>query len=126
MMRGVRGATTVSNNESEEIISHTQNLVEEMVAANQIKPEDITHVLISVTSELNADFPAKALRRLTGWTYVPVMCMQEIEVTGSLKKCIRVMMTINTEKDQKSVKHIYQHEAVRLRPDLHSKEGADK
>lgn len=124
-MRGVRGATTVTKNESEEIISQTKNLVEEMVTANQIKPQDITHVLISVTSELNADFPAKALRLMDGWRYVPVMCMQEIEVAGSLEKCIRVMMTVNTEKDQKSIEHIYQREAVKLRPDLRSKEGAD-
>lgn len=124
-MRGVRGATTVIHNESEEIISHTRELIEEMVIKNQIKPEYIANILISVTSELNADFPAKALRQLEGWTYVPVMCMQEIEVTGGLEKCIRVMMTINTEKDQKSIQHIYQKDAVRLRPDLRSKEGAD-
>lgn len=125
MIRGVRGATTVLRNESEEIISHTQKLIEEMVETNQIEAKDIANVFISVTKELNADFPAKALRRLSGWTYVPVMCMQEIEVVGGLEKCIRVMMTINTEKNQQEIQHIYQQEAVKLRPDLRPGEGAN-
>lgn len=126
MIRGIRGATTVHRNESEEIISHTREVIKEMVEVNGIEPEDIASVFISMTSDLNAAFPAKALRQLSGWTYVPVMCMKEVEVEGSLEKCIRVMMNVNTEKTQKEINHIYHHEAKRLRPDLVSKEGIDK
>lgn len=118
MIRGVRGATTVLQNTEEEITLATEKVVSEMVKANGIKPEDISHIFFSVTADLNASFPAKGIRELDGWTYVPVMCMQEIDVPNSLDFCIRVMMTINTSKSQKEIEHIFQNEAIKLRPDL--------
>src|SRR5699024_9524448 len=96
MMRGIRGATTVNQNHAEVIVKETKIMIEEMAKVNQIEPEDIASVLISVTPDINATFPAKALRLIDGWKYVPVMCMPEINVPGSLSKCIRVMMTVNT------------------------------
>ncbi|WP_077621736.1 chorismate mutase [Sediminibacillus massiliensis] len=118
MIRGVRGATTVEENEGQQIIENTKKLIEEMADANGIMPDDIATVLVSMTTDLDAVFPAKALRKLEGWTYVPVMCMQEIEVRGSLKQCIRVMMTVNTDKTQEQINHVYHHKAKQLRPDL--------
>lgn len=116
--RGVRGATTVEKNASDDIISATKQVLEKMIMENDISPEDVAQVLITVTSDLNADFPAKALRLFPGWTYVPVMCANEIPVPNSLKKCIRIMMTINTNKSQTEIKHIYLGEAKKLRPEL--------
>ncbi|AIF43571.1 chorismate mutase [Virgibacillus sp. SK37] len=118
MTRGLRGATSVLNNEEGQIIANTKALFEEMVNENDIEANDVSHVFISVTKDLNAAFPAKALRELPGYTFVPVMCMTEIDVPGSLPNCIRIMMVINTEKDQQSIKHIFHNEAVKLRPDL--------
>ena len=118
MTRGVRGATTVENNEAGEIIQRTKDLVLEMAAKNQIHPEDVSHAFISVTKDVDAAFPAKALREINGWKYVPVMCMQEIAVPNSLPKCIRIMMVVNTEKSQERIEHTFQREAVKLRPDL--------
>jgi len=123
MTRGVRGATTVTNNDAEEIITNTKHLLEEMIDKNNIHPEDVSHVFISVTNDINATFPAQALRQLPGWKFVPVMCMREIDVPGSLPKCIRVMMVINTDKNQKEIDHVFHHEAIKLRPDLISEEG---
>ncbi len=96
--------------------------LKKMVEVNQVKPEDIASVLISVTPDLNATFPAKALRLIDGWKYVPVMCMPEINVPGSLAQCIRVMMTVNTSLNQEEVEHIYLNEAIKLRPDLLGKD----
>lgn len=118
MSRGVRGATTVIENKETEIIENTIMLVEDMINQNNIHAEDVSHVFISVTKDLNATFPAKALRKIPGWKYVPVMCMAEIEVPNSLEKCIRIMMVVNTAKSQKDIKHIYHNNAVQLRPDL--------
>lgn len=118
MIRGVRGATTVTENNEEEIMLETEKVVKAMVDANNIKAQDVSHIFFSVTSELNAGFPAKSIRELEGWTYVPVMCMQEIDVPNSLEKCIRVMMVVNTTKEQKNIEHIFHNEAVKLRPDL--------
>ncbi|WP_188453864.1 chorismate mutase [Virgibacillus oceani] len=118
MIRGLRGATTVTKNEEKEIHTNTRLLVEEMVRKNNVEVESISHVFISVTKDLNAGFPAKSLRQIDGWTYVPVMCMTEIDVPNSLAMCIRVMMIVNTEIEQQEIKHVFQNGAVSLRPDL--------
>ncbi|API90404.1 MULTISPECIES: chorismate mutase [Virgibacillus] len=124
MTRGIRGATTVVEDQADMIIENTRRLVEEMVTKNNVSPEDVSHVFISVTKDITAAFPAKGLRKLPGWTYVPVMCMTEIDVPNSLKRCIRVMMVVNTDKEQASMNHIFQNEAIHLRPDLACKEDS--
>ncbi|PAV29494.1 chorismate mutase [Virgibacillus profundi] len=123
MTRGIRGATTVHENEEKLIINNTKLLVDEMVQKNNIMATDVSHVFISVTKDLNAAFPAKSLREIPGWTYVPVMCMAEIDVPGSLPACIRVMMVVNTTEEQKDVKHIFHNDAIKLRPDLVNRGG---
>ncbi len=117
-MRGVRGATTVEKNEKSEILEATYELFDTMQKQNSYNPEDISHVIISMTQDLNAAFPAVAMRQLKDYDLVPVMCTQEVPVPGSLEKCIRVMVTINTSKGQGEINHVYLNEAIRLRPDL--------
>lgn len=123
MTRGIRGATTVLNNSEEEILTNTSVLVKEMIENNKIHNEDVSHVFISVTEDLNATFPAKVLRQMAGWAFVPVMCMQEINVPAGLDKCIRIMMVVNTNEKQEAIKHTFHNEAVKLRPDLIRKNG---
>lgn len=118
LSRGIRGATTVKENNQEEIIHHTKQVLKEMIEENNVHPEDVSHVFISATSDLNAVFPAKALREFEGWTYVPVMCMAEIDVENSLELCIRIMMVVNTNRKQEKIIHIFHNEAVTLRPEL--------
>jgi chorismate mutase len=118
MIRGVRGAITVNENDEQEIISATERLLKEAIVSNNIAPDEVASIFISSTDDVDAAFPARALRNLAGWTYVPVMCMQELSVPGSLQKCIRVMIHFNTEKTQEEVKHIYLEGASGLRPDL--------
>ncbi|MCP3025860.1 chorismate mutase [Halobacillus sp. A5] len=118
MMRGIRGATTVNSNDAQEIVDRSFELVKEMINNNNVSADDVATVLFSVTEDLNATFPAKSLRKIKGWTYVPVMCMQEIPVPESLHKCIRVMMTVNSTTAQQDVKHVYHYGAKALRPDL--------
>ena len=118
MIRGIRGATTVLHNEEEEMLKNAKELAQEIVLKNNVQPENISHVFLSVTNDLNATFPAKSLRELPGWSYVPVMCMSEIDVPDGLEKCIRIMMVVNTKQEQEDIKHIFLNEAVKLRPDL--------
>ena len=118
MIRGVRGAITVNENDEQEIISAAERLLKEAVISNDISPDDVASIFISATDDVDAAFPARALRNLDGWTYVPVMCMQELSVPGSLQKCIRVMIHFNTDKTQEEIKHIYLEGAAGLRPDL--------
>jgi len=116
-VRAVRGATTVENNDALEIIDETRNLLEEMIKKNEIKQDDVASVVFTVTKELNAAFPAVAARQI-GWTDVALMCMSEIDVPGSLEKCIRVLIHINTEKKNSEIQNVYLKGAKILRPDL--------
>jgi chorismate mutase len=118
LIRGVRGAITVRCNTEEAILSATEELAAKMIELNDIQPESVASVFISTTEDINAVFPAKALRRFDGWTYVPVMCMREMPVPNSLEMCIRIMMNVNTDKSQQEIVHIYLRDAKVLRPDL--------
>lgn len=120
MIRGVRGAITVEEDNEQEILNATERLLREMIKQNEIEPEMVASVFISATEDIISAFPAKALRKIEGWTYVPVMCMREIPVVSSLKNCIRIMLHLNTNKTQKEIKHVYLNNAIVLRPDLNS------
>ncbi len=117
-VRGIRGATVVTANQEEAILSATRELLEAIQDANlSLRPEDIASALFTVTDDLNAAYPAKAAR-LLGWTETPLMCAREIPVPGSLPNCIRVLLHWNTELNQSEIIHIYLGEATKLRPDL--------
>lgn len=118
MIRGIRGAITVEKNEEKEIIEATERLLKEIIGENHVDPQSVAHILITVTEDITAAFPAKALRLFSDWTYVPVMCSREIPVPNSLEMCIRVMLTVNTTVAQDEIKHVYLEKAVHLRPDL--------
>ena len=116
-VRGIRGAVTVLENNSLEIITATEQLLTVMAKENDISSEDMVSIIFSVTADLDAAFPAEAARRL-GWSMVPLMCTTEIPVAGSLEKCIRVLMHAYTKRGQSEVRHVYLGEAAGLRPDL--------
>ncbi|MBD8497615.1 chorismate mutase [Paenibacillus arenosi] len=117
-VRGIRGATTVQANDADEILQATSELLDEIVQRNGVEPESISSVWITMTEDLNATFPARAIRTLPNWELVPIMCALEIPVEGSLPKCIRLMVHINTEKSQEAIQHVYLKESAQLRPDL--------
>lgn len=119
--RGIRGAITVEANEVEAIIVATRELLEHMVAANRVEVRDLAAVIFTATPDLDAAYPAQAAREM-GWHHVPLLCMQEMGVAGSLSRCIRVLMLWNTDCDPEEVRHIYLRQARILRPDLAQKE----
>lgn len=120
-VRGIRGAITVDVNEESPILDATIQLLNGIIAVNQIIPEDICSVLVTVTQDLDATFPARAIRQMAGWELVPLMCSLEVPVKGSLEKCIRLMVLVNTDATQKDIRHVYLNGAQVLRPDLSEK-----
>ncbi len=118
-MRGIRGAITVDENTAQAIGAAAQKLVNAMLTANNnLAVEDIVSVLFTVTSDLNRAFPATAVREIAGFSQVPMMCALEMDVPGSLRRCIRVLMLVNTGVGQSEIKHVYLGDAASLRPDL--------
>jgi chorismate mutase len=114
--RGVRGATTAESNRSEDILKATRELLALMIRQNDIQAEDVASALFSTTTDLDAEFPALAARQL-GWLDVALMCVHELDVPGSLRQCIRILLHWNTDKAPSEIVHVYVKEAARLRPD---------
>jgi chorismate mutase len=113
-VRGIRGATTVAKNDKAEIVAATKELLQKLVADNGLAVDTIASALFSSTAGLNAEFPAVAAREI-GWNDTALLCMQEIDVPGSLANCIRVLLLVNTEQKPPELKHVYLRAAVNLR-----------
>jgi len=124
LVRGIRGAITVNSNTKEEIIEITKELLIALQRENNFKIEDIVSIFFSITPDLNAAFPAQAAREL-GWNKVPLFDLQEIDVPGSLPRCIRILIQINCQKSQPEIKPCYLRGAKILRKDL-IKETSDQ
>lgn len=116
-VRGVRGATTSDSNSREDILLAAHDLITGIIEANEIVVDDVASILFSTTADLNAEFPAVAARNL-GFTNTALECLVEMNVPGSLARCIRVLMHVNSDKQQKEIRHIYLKNAKSLRADL--------
>jgi chorismate mutase len=123
-VRGIRGAVRVKENTAEAIFAATTELVQKIIEENQIDPADIAFAIFTATPDLDADFPAYAARQL-GWTMVPLICAREIDVPHGMKSVIRVLMNVNTEKEQSQIKHQYLGETRIFRPDLYERKNDD-
>jgi chorismate mutase len=115
--RGVRGATIADANTSEEILKATLQLLALMIRQNGIRQEDVASAIFTTTTDLDAEFPALAARQL-GWFHVPLLCGHELDVPGSIRHCVRILLHWNTEKTAEEIVHVYIKGAERLRPDL--------
>jgi chorismate mutase len=113
--RGIRGATTVECNDREEILAATTELLQLLAQHNDLRTENIASAIFTVTDDLDAEFPALAARGL-GWSETALMCAREIPVPGSLSRCIRVLLHVNTTRSAAEIQHIYIRGAVSLRP----------
>jgi chorismate mutase len=116
MCRGVRGATTVTENSKDAILAATRELLFTMIQYNEIDPDDVASAYFTTTTDINAIYPATAARQL-GWYDVPLLCGHEMDVPDGLPQCIRILLHWNTPKTAQEIVHVYLHEATALRPD---------
>ncbi len=98
----------------------TTELLQLLIRRNDLHAEDVASAIFTVTEDLDAEFPALAARYL-GWTEVALMCTREIPVPGSLEKCIRILLHVNTTRSAAEIQHVYTRGAVNLRPTLNEK-----
>jgi len=115
--RGVRGATTADANTREAILEASRQLLALMIRQNGIRPDDVASVIFTTTPDLNAEFPALAARQF-GWLNVALMCGHELDVPGSLRRCIRILLHWNTDAPPDRIVHVYIKEAAKLRSDI--------
>ncbi|NLY53655.1 MAG: chorismate mutase [Firmicutes bacterium] len=116
-MQAIRGAITVDQNDSSEILKQTQVLLETILEANKLAPDEIISIIFTATPDLNAAFPATAARAM-GLEQVALLDAVEIDVPGALPRVIRLLMFVDRPHAAAEVRHIYLGGAKALRPDL--------
>jgi len=116
IIKGIRGAIDVKDDEPEAIYGATKTLLQELIKANSIETTEIICIFFTATVDLKSAYPAEAARDM-GLTMSPMMCLQEMNVKGSLPRCIRVLIQVERVVE-KEIKHVYLGGAKRLRPDI--------
>lgn len=116
-MISIRGAATVEEDNSQEVLMVTRNLLGSIMARNNLMVDDIISIVFTCTQDIKSVYPAAAAREM-GIVEAGLICVNEMNVTGSLAKCIRVLILANVNKPQKEAKHVYMGGARILRPDL--------
>ena len=119
-VRGIRGAISVDADDADQIREATRELIEEILERNSITDfDDVISAVFTTTQDLVSAFPAEAARHI-GMTTVPLLCALEIPVSGSMPRCIRILLHVNTDRKPAEVEHVYLREAAKLRPDMKS------
>jgi chorismate mutase len=112
----LRGATSVSRNDAQEILDATTELMKALLERNALTPDRVVSCIFTATADLDAEFPAVAARAL-GFERVPLLCAREIPVPGSMPRVIRVLIHYHAEEEHEPV-HVYLGDAAALRADL--------
>jgi chorismate mutase len=125
-VRGIRGATTATQNSSEAIVEATTELLAELIRLNELDRDEVCFAYFTTSLDLDAEFPAFAARRM-GWTAVPLLCGNDMVVPGpnprSVPMCIRILLLYNTEKAQSEMRSAYLRGAQAIRADLDKTAG---
>ena len=116
-MTVIRGATTIVADTKEEISAAVKELLDEVFSKNHLQKEEIKAFIFSLTSDIHSYHPAKAAREC-GYDYAPLFAAIEPQIVGGLSLCIRVMLLVERQGENNSVKHIYQRGATILRKDI--------
>lgn len=116
-VRAIRGATTASENTVEAIREAVTELLDEVEAHNQLDCDEIVSVIFTATRDLDAVFPAAIARERPNWDNVALLDVQQMHVEGSLQRCIRCLIQVNTPLSQLEIHHPYLRHAKNLRPD---------
>ncbi|MFV0527085.1 MAG: chorismate mutase [Acidimicrobiales bacterium] len=116
-VRALRGATTVDADHPDEIHKRTTDLLELLFERNDLCADDIISVFFTATEDLRSVAPAVAARAY-GLTDVPLICAREMPVEGSLERCVRLLLHLDTDRSRDELRHVFLRGAAVLRPDL--------
>lgn len=116
-VRAVRGATQVDDDDRDQVLAATAELLSTVLERNALTAEDLISVLFTATPDLRSEFPAYAARQM-GLVDVPLMCAAEISVPGAMPRVLRLLAHVETTKQRADIKHVYLRGAAALRTDL--------
>ena len=116
-VRAIRGATTVDADTPEAITERVVALLRLILDRNELVEDDLISILFTATEDIVSTFPATAARSM-GLGAVPLICARELCITGSVPRCIRVMLHVTTDRPRDQIHHVYLEGAQGLRDDL--------
>lgn len=116
-MRAIRGATCLTRDDIDEMREAVTEMLREMLERNGLTTDEVVSVLLTSTPDLRSGFPA-AGARAAGFTDIPLICAQEIDVAGALPRVVRAMMHADTAIPRSQIQHVYLRGAEVLRADL--------
>ncbi len=116
-MRAIRGATTVDADTVESISERVVELLRQILDRNGLDEDDIISILFTATEDVVSTVPATAARSI-GLGAVPLICARELAIVGSVPRCIRVMLHVETSRPRSDMHHVYLEGARGLRDDL--------
>ena len=116
-VRAVRGATQVDRDDRAEVLDATTELLQAVLAKNDLAPDDLISVVFTATPDVRSEFPAYAARQM-GITDVPLLCATEMDVPGAMPRVLRLLAHVETDRPRSDVRHVYLRGAAALRTDL--------
>lgn len=117
----IRGATTVNYNDKDKIILETAKLIKTIIEENSLDADDIISMCFTMTRDLDKVYASVAVRENLNITDIPLLNFEEKYIEGSLEKCIRVLIHVNSEKSKQNIKHVYLNKSKSLRKDITEK-----
>jgi chorismate mutase len=92
-------------------------LLTAILERNDLAVDDLISVIFTATPDLHSDFPAVAARKL-GITDVPLVCAQELDITGAMPRVVRILAHVETGHARSEIAHVYLGAAASLRKDI--------
>ena len=116
-VRAVRGAIQVDDDDREQVLQATTELLQAVMQRNGLASDDLISVVFTATPDLVSEFPAYAARQM-GITDVPLLCATEIAVPGAMPRVLRLLAHVDTDRPRADLRHVYLRGAANLRTDL--------
>ena len=116
-VRALRGATTVDDDDPQQITERVMEMLDALLDRNGLVHDDLISILFTATDDIHSMFPALPARK-AGFGDIPLICARELDIVGGTPRCIRVLVHITTDRERDELRHVYLHGARGLNDDL--------
>jgi 3-phosphoshikimate 1-carboxyvinyltransferase len=115
-LRGIRGATILNESTAEALRSEMRWLLDEILTQNKLDLAQVVRAVVTVTPDLDPASALSTMQEVLGPS-ISILVASEIDVPGAPKRCIRVLLLVQTAAND--MLPVYSEQARRLlRPDL--------
>ncbi|HWC66952.1 MAG TPA: chorismate mutase [Acidimicrobiales bacterium] len=116
-VRALRGATTIDEDTPAQIRDRVKALMTALFERNRLGNDEIVSVFVTATADIHSMHPATAAREF-GLDEVAFLGAQEATIDGTLARCVRLLLLIETDRPREALQHVFLEGARGLRPDL--------